>query len=259
MTDRGPALTDDDVMALEERQLAAVLGKANAGLTLSKADKEVVARAHERGKRGVSVEQPALPGVETDAEELPASLALHSARYIKERNPKLYDALVLMLKHDVPKVEIQRETGVGQATLRAIADREAGLDEGSKKQRLKLALQRVSVGAWEHIADNLDKMKLEALAITGGISVEKLLLLEGQATAIVQHQTGPSVADIAQTIRELQEKNTRDVTPLEPVSPPASGGQSAALPGTLLHDPLLDAPTTRTVELVVVNHPVSPT
>lgn len=137
---------------------------------------------------------PALDGVEW---------RLHSAKYIKERNPRLYSAIVLARKYEIPVEVIAKDLNVSENTVRAVEFQNLTVVEESKKSILN-NLRKFVHGATLIMAENADRMDINKLPIAMGIAAEKMLLLEGQATARVEHVAGPRVDDLANEIRDLQ-------------------------------------------------------
>lgn len=118
--------------------------------------------------------------------------AKHSARYVKERNVKLYLAIRLALMYNIPHEEIAREAGVSANLVRAIEREEfVALEEGKKKLIGDMRLFRHR--AIHRMLNEVDNFKLEALPIAFGIVSEKEILESGGATQRVEHVTNPKL------------------------------------------------------------------
>lgn len=130
-----------------------------------------------------------------DPEKSVAGLAAkHSARYTKERNPRLYGAITALLKYAVPHEEIAREAGVSANLVRAIERQEfVALEEGKKRLINDMRLFRHR--AMHRMMNEVEKFKLEALPIAFGIVSEKEILESGGATQRVEHVTNPKLED----------------------------------------------------------------
>lgn len=192
MTDALPTLTDADVTRIEAKELETALAKVNAGATLTKHERELVKRAHERGRHAPAAAAPSFSPTSQElslddvSHELPAELVAHSARYLKQRNPRLYNAILLGLEWAIPKIVLAERLGVSRNLIRAVEAQEStALDQGKKV--LIESVRRFVHGAWERLGEEVDAMKLENLAIAAGIGTEKLLLLSGEATQRVEH------------------------------------------------------------------------
>lgn len=131
--------------------------------------------------------------------------AKHSARYVRERNERLYKAIVLALKYDIPHEEIARSLEVSANLVRAVERLEfSALEEGKKELigNMRLFQHR----AIHRMLNNVDKFKLEALPIALGIVVEKEQLLGGGATQRVEHVSNPAIDGAREKLRETRRK-----------------------------------------------------
>lgn len=225
MTDALPTLTDADVTRIEAKELETALAKVNAGATLTKHERELVKRAHERGRHApaaapVSFSTPNQElSLDDTTQELPAELVPHSARYLKQRNPRLYNAILLGLEWAIPKIVLAERLGVSRNLIRAVESQEStALDQGKKV--LIESVRRFVHGAWERLGEEVDAMKLENLAIAAGIGTEKLLLLSGEATQRVEHTR--KLTPEEQALQDLMQQLTGGrVIHLDAENPPA--------------------------------------
>lgn len=158
--------------------------------------------------------------------EFPEAARKHSARYLRERNPRLYQAITLALKYGIPVCEIAKQVEVGENTVRAVQFAEhSSVEDG--KEVLKSSMRRFLHGAIGIMNERIDEIPVEKLMMAVGIINQNLLLLEGQATAIVQHQRAEaSLEDIAKQIEAAQRKAHGRVVDAEEMGSEA-GNESA--------------------------------
>lgn len=163
-----------------------------------------------------------------DPEKAVAGIAAkHSARYVKERNPRLYKAIRLALKYAIPHEEIAREAGVSANLVRAIEREEfVALEEGKKNLIGDMRLFRHR--AIHRMLNEVDKFKLEALPIAFGIVSEKEILESGGATQRVEHVTNPKLEDARERLAAARRRLSTGMV-LEGEVVPANG-EPLALP-----------------------------
>lgn len=158
--------------------------------------------------------------------EFPEAAKKHSARYLKERNPRLYQAITLALKYGIPVCEIAKQTEVGENTVRAVQFAEHSSVEESKEV-LKSSMRRFLHGAIGIMNERIEEIPVEKLMVAFGIINQNLQLLDGQATAIVQHQRQEaSLEDIAKQIEAAQRRANGRVVEAEEMGSEA-GNESA--------------------------------
>jgi hypothetical protein len=135
-----------------------------------------------------------------DGDERVAAIAnKHSAAYVKERNPRLYQAIRLLIKYGVSGAEIadelEDEHGQGisrnlvSAVARQVAEEETGTGVEHHKKRLLAGFRRASMAAVTRAIELIESGKvtsLKELAIMAGIATEKEQLLEGLPTQRVE-------------------------------------------------------------------------
>lgn len=146
--------------------------------------------------------------VEVDGQpvELIAQATKHSGRYIRERNPKLAQLIVESLRYGVPAEVIHKATGVHESAIAAIGREAENLSMEDHKRELLHGLRSVSLGAVRLIqswidAGDLEPKQLQGLAVTLGISTEKLALLEGSPTHRVEVTETPAMQIIRRAIQ----------------------------------------------------------
>jgi hypothetical protein len=122
------------------------------------------------------------------------AMAKHSGRYIRERNPKLYAAIKLMVHWGVPHETIADSCDVGCNTVAAIANDVSELSLEDHKRVMIAGLRRLSMAATNRLIQEVEsgrEIPAQALAVILGISVEKTELLSGGATHRVERVLSP--------------------------------------------------------------------
>lgn len=127
----------------------------------------------------------------------------HSAKYLRDRNPKLYQSITLCLSYGIPVSVIAFKTGVGENTIRAVMFQEQSSLEDSK-EAIKSNLRKFVHGASMVLLENLHKLDLDKLPAAINLLNNQLLLLDGQATQITRHEHTASIDDVAEQIAAAQ-------------------------------------------------------
>ena len=130
----------------------------------------------------------------------------HSARFLRERNPRLFETITLLLEYGVSGVEIADRAGVSRNVVAAI-DRERVSQSGDSvehhKKRLLAGFRRLSEAAVNKAQELLDsgaEVSLKDLAILAGVATEKEQLLEGSPTQRVEYQETPGMAALRRAL-----------------------------------------------------------
>jgi len=130
-------------------------------------------------------EQPEELPLDDPGKELDAVAARHSGDYIRQRNPRLYESIKVLLEWGVPHSTIAERLKVGRNVVIAIAREAEPLSLEHHKRVLVEGLRRLSRGAAERLVEWVESGKeipAQALAVILGIAVEKTELLSGGAT-----------------------------------------------------------------------------
>lgn len=135
--------------------------------------------------------------------ELGPESVKHSAKYLRDRNPKLYQSITLCLGYGIPVSIIARKTGVGENTVRAVMFQEQSSLEESKAA-IKDNMRRFVHGAIMVLVEKLDELDLDKLPAAINLINNQLLLLDGQATQITRHEHTASIDDVAEQIAAAQ-------------------------------------------------------
>jgi hypothetical protein len=137
----------------------------------------------------------------------------HSAAYLRERNPRLYKMIAASLGYGMPVVVIARDVGISENTVRAVAFAECKSVEAYKDSLLG-NLRKSLHGAALRLAEGLALIPVDKLPAAIAAINQQVLLLEGNATAIVRHERGESLDDVERLIAEAQRQalESREVT-----------------------------------------------
>ncbi len=110
-------------------------------------------------------------------------------RSIEATDPSLHAKVLAMLSLGAGTRSINRETGVTPAAIRAIRRR---AEESGRlpilRERLVSLIAEVTEESWTQLLDNLHAgvIKPHVLPILSGLSLDKMRLMDDQATSIVQ-------------------------------------------------------------------------
>jgi predicted XRE-type DNA-binding protein len=99
--------------------------------------------------------------------------------------PDVYQAIVTAWANGLSQRQIARALRVSANTVAAVIEREPDAVEAQKK-RLVTGLRRFAGATVERMLEELDRMPLNALPVALGVTVDKLQLLSGEATARVE-------------------------------------------------------------------------
>lgn len=138
--------------------------------------------------------QQTLPGIEQATEAAiqsagPGEGVYNGARLFSQ-NPQLYETVVRVFSLTDSVRATARLCGVHVKTVMGVRDRE-GLSIATERERLSRLCAEVSGLTLEIVRERLSEDKpdvgLRDLLVGFGISVDKMLLLAGQATARIEH------------------------------------------------------------------------
>jgi cell division protein ZapA (FtsZ GTPase activity inhibitor) len=133
-----------------------------------------------------------MDGPEGDA--LISAAAKHSARYTKERNPRLYRAIQMAWEWGVSQNEIVKELNVSHNLVSAIIEASAPVSLDTHKREIIASLRRAGRGILRRIneiIENGEEVTLKDLGVVFGILTEKELLLDGKVTHRVGREESP--------------------------------------------------------------------
>lgn len=158
-----------------------------------------------------SVEELALfESMEGIDEQQAAELVKHSARYLKERNPRLYAAIEMSLAWGISQNVIVEQLGVSHNLVSAIREGIQPVSLDTHKREIMAGLQRLGRGILRRLTDAVEsgeEIPFQALGIVFGIVTEKEQLLQGAPTHRVEHVESPEVVAFRQLL--VQQANRR--------------------------------------------------
>jgi len=124
---------------------------------------------------------------------------------LKAQRPDVYAIVVQALAEGMSVRAISRATGLHHCTVSAVRDgRDHGRAIDAAKQRTRMQLARFISYASERLLEEADTIPIGQLAVSMGISLDKLQLLDGAATAIVDHRHGPSHDEVNAYLEQMK-------------------------------------------------------
>ncbi len=120
------------------------------------------------------------------------------------QRPEVYRAIVTCLAEGMGVRATARALKVSTNTVAAVREREGSSVETQKKETVSKLRQFARLGA-ERLLDEVDKIPLQSLPIAIGIAVEKAELLDGGATARVEHVKAPGEKAFKELLEMLPE------------------------------------------------------
>lgn len=106
---------------------------------------------------------------------------------VRERRPETYRAIIGLLGCNLPVVEIARQLGVSEHTVRVVRNIEA-VAVADRKREYGQRLRRWGAIAFAHAMSRLHESSSRDAAVVGGILDDHAGRLMGEATAIVEHK-----------------------------------------------------------------------
>lgn len=141
---------------------------------------------------------------EDTIDEVGAKAGAHfTARYLKERQPRLYRACVALCGADYSLREVSELLSISKNTVAAVIDDAPEL-LGTLKRKTARRLRRAGLKLAERIDEEADRIPIGQLAVTLGIVTDKAQLLEGEATSIVETKHSARHADWSETLQCLE-------------------------------------------------------
>ena len=162
-------------------------------------------------------ENNGLSSLATDA------LAKHSGRYVRERNPKLYQAICLLIKWGVAFETIATELSVSRNLVSAIGHEVSLVSLEHHKEEILAGLRRFGRGAIRMMVEAVEggeKIPVGTLALAFGITTDKEQLLTGGVTSRTQVIEDPETAAFMRLLSGLRQ------------APPQMGLEGENLPAT---------------------------
>lgn len=180
-------LTDEDMRALEEKEIANALAKVNGGGALTRHERELLKQAHERSRGTVTTEL----GLEVPVGEAALSVLEDEGRWpdltrLKARRPEVLRTAAMLLGFGTPVRTVCEVCRLSPCTVQAIKDDPVlGQSVVSQKAetltQMKLAM-RLSI---EHHVEQAKAGKLDMLSTK--MLFEMIQVLDGGATSRTEH------------------------------------------------------------------------
>lgn len=126
-----------------------------------------------------------------------------TARYLKERQPRIYRACVALCGAGYSLREVAELLTISKNTVAAVIDDAPEL-LGTLKQRTAGLLRRAGLKMAEIIDERASEIPIGQLAVSLGIVTQNAQLLEGEATAIIERTNKASHSDWSETLAALE-------------------------------------------------------
>lgn len=118
-------------------------------------------------------------------------------------DPDKYRMIVNALAEGMAIRQIARAFKVSPGTVNAVKENEV-IPIGAQKEKLANKLHTLAKMSVERLIDENDKIPLNSLAVVVGIAVEKMQLLQGEATQRIESTKGPSMEDFNKYLESLK-------------------------------------------------------
>lgn len=162
-------------------------------------------------------EQLALyPGIPVEPSKM-ARAGIFSGERLKAKSPETYSAAMAMLGQGAPIRTIANELKISVNTVLAIKSSEANFIETEKKELAAKMMALASVGV-DRLIDKVEDLPIGQLPLLTAIMIDKAVLLNGDATHVIEHREAPKGAAIVDLIKSLPSSDVLDaeVKILEP-------------------------------------------
>lgn len=182
-----PALTDEERINLEEKQLTNVLAKVNSGQVLTEREEAIANAAHARFKTLTAAPSLFLQttelGFEVAVTKELESRGINDASRLIEQKPEVFRVIANLLARQTPIRDICAICGVSGHTVQSVADHpEAKLPVATQKAHLMAKMRlAVSLGI-EGIIERFSADPGSITALEWAIIKDKLAVDEGGVT-----------------------------------------------------------------------------
>lgn len=145
--------------------------------------------SHSKHKPPKKPANPDAPKDNPTGEIVPASVAFsnHNGEGLRQDNPRLYQAVVNMLREGCGIRLAAKLSGCSTNTVLAIGQANGLSSKEMKSETAKILRAFVRLGA-ERLLENVDTLPLSQLAVAIGIANDKAGNLDGQPSAIIEHR-----------------------------------------------------------------------
>jgi transcriptional regulator with XRE-family HTH domain len=118
-------------------------------------------------------------------------------------DPGKYRMIVDALAEGMAIRQIARAFKVSPGTVNAVKENEV-IPIGAQKEKLANKLHTLAKMGVERLIDENDKIPLNSLAVVVGIAIEKMQLLQGEATQRIESTKAPSMEDFNKYLETLK-------------------------------------------------------
>lgn len=226
-----PALTDEQRIDLEAKQLANALSKVNSGQVLSEREMAIVEAAHARSKETAAPAaslflQTTELGFEVAVTEELERRGINDASRLLEQKPEVFRVIANLLARQTPIRDICSICGVSASTVQSVGDHpEAKLPMVTQKGQL-MAKMRLAVSLG--IEALIERFKTgEVSALEWAIVKDKLTVDEGGVTDRTELVITDDTEDFTRLVKAARAGMVIDS---EEVSPKTAAPASLALP-----------------------------
>ncbi|MEM6911082.1 MAG: hypothetical protein AAF555_05810 [Verrucomicrobiota bacterium] len=148
-------------------------------------------------------EQPLLLDVPADVLAVAEAAGEYTGALLASARPEVYKQCVACLAAGVPVKVAAKALNVSTRTLAGVREREAG-DIATLKSLIAKDMASVVHRGVELLAQNLEALSPDKLAVTIGILTDKLQALTGAPTSIVQHLQAETVDDLNNMLQAIE-------------------------------------------------------
>src|SRR5438132_6735689 len=133
----------------------------------------------------------------------------YTGEELKNLRPADYRKVVELLAEPREQVTIRQIADICHVDRRTVAAVERNEAQGiaAAKSTLMRKAARVAHKAIDRVEDQIDTANITQATIAFGVATEKMLLLAGEATAILEVNPGPGFADLYDKLNSLKPGN----------------------------------------------------
>lgn len=226
-----PALTDEQRIDLEAKQLANALSKVNSGQVLSEREMAIVEAAHARSKETAAPAaslflQTTELGFEVAVTEELERRGINDASRLLEQKPEVFKVIANLLSRQTPIRDICSICGVSGHTVQSVAEHaEAKLPIATQKAHLMAKMRlAVSLGI-EGIIERFQADPKSISALEWAIIKDKLTVDEGGVTDRTELVITDDTEDFTRLVKAARAGMVIDSEEVSPM-----GGSPAPLP-----------------------------
>lgn len=235
-----PALTDEQRIDLENKQLANALAKVNSGQVLTDREMTIVEAAHARSKAPATPPEPLFLqttdlGFEVAVTEELEKRGIFDASRLLERKKEVFFIIAKMLGRQVPIRSICSICGVSAHTVQSVRDHpEAKLPVATQKESDRALMRLLVTLGLEGILERWTNDPSSVTALELAIIKDKLTVEEGGVTDRTEViVTDDETKDFMQLMRAARSGMVMDAEEVSPKAATASALRLADSPQVL--------------------------